>query len=135
MKGFGVNPRTAFEKGYPSFSSVGGYTLIYLDNDDNVLCAECAAAEPEITTPLNHQHAYWEGPDIYCEECGATIESSYGDPETEEDNPWVDTHTVLAETASKLLSHPTTKTHRAFAGNVKSGVASWTRTARSSAST
>ncbi len=67
-------------KKLPAFSSVGCYTLIYLDSSDNVLCAPCAT-EDGLTE--NNAHPFWEGPDMSCDECGDVMESSYGDPDAD----------------------------------------------------
>lgn len=53
---------------------VNGYRVLYVDAEGNVLCGDCAAE-------TDSQHPYWEGPDMTCDECDATIESAYGDPE------------------------------------------------------
>jgi hypothetical protein len=62
----------------PAFTSIGAYTLIYLTTDNDVLCADCANAE-ENQDSLT-QAPFYEGADLYCDGCGASIESSYGDP-------------------------------------------------------
>ena len=72
---------------YPSYSYVGGYTIVYYDETDgSVLCGKCAM-QGDIQTLLNeyeykiHQMFYDEGPNIFCDECNAEIESSYGEVE------------------------------------------------------
>ena len=66
----------------PRFSSVGGYSILYLDAEDNVLCACCASLEGLLDI---NGHPFWEGPALDCDECGETIESSYGDPDQDQD--------------------------------------------------
>lgn len=65
----------------PQFSSLGGYTILYLDAKDVVLCADCAS-DPE--NEATASGSFDEGPPEYCEECNAEIESSYGDPDKDE---------------------------------------------------
>jgi hypothetical protein len=65
---------------FPSFTELGGYTIIYIDKVD-VLCATCAKEYHEQTGEIPESDVYWEGPVIHCENCNAEIESSYGDPE------------------------------------------------------
>lgn len=67
----------------PAYAWPGGYTIVYYSDDGSVFCADCASqdgAEPPITA----WETYDEGPDIYCDGCGARLESSYGDPWAEE---------------------------------------------------
>ena len=84
----------------------GGYPLTYLDAWNEVLCPDCAiqsernyatemldamcqwCLDPEwdCGTPDTRflPQAYgvhWEGPPEYCHDCGAEIESAYGEPE------------------------------------------------------
>jgi hypothetical protein len=70
---------------FPKFAWPGGYTLMYLDERDNVLCAECADVHVEEGGKLNSCGTYDEGPVMYCDECNAEIESSYGDPDEEDE--------------------------------------------------
>lgn len=58
----------------------GGYQMIYVTRDGDVLCAKCAwiaivGDNPTIST------VYWEGADLYCDDCGALLPSAYGDPD------------------------------------------------------
>lgn len=66
----------------PAFTEVGGYPITYIGYDGRELCAECAASSENegSTKPFVH----WEGPDSYCDECNAVLESAYGDPEEQE---------------------------------------------------
>jgi hypothetical protein len=65
----------------PSYTSIGSYPLVYLDNMDNVLCPCCASEEEEETTP----HINWEDPYLYCDECSDRIESAYAEEEEDDD--------------------------------------------------
>lgn len=63
----------------PAYSDVGGYTLIYLTLPDNdTLCAECATKELDNTDTEVIYGVFWEGDPTSCDECGKSIESSYG---------------------------------------------------------
>lgn len=64
----------------PAFSFPGLYPIFYLNDREDILCAECAAKNAEEV--VNHS-IYWEGPSMYCDECGEEIQSAYGDPEEE----------------------------------------------------
>lgn len=62
----------------PDVSSIGGYTLIYFDKQDNVMCGGCATKNAKDIVALR---TYDEGAAIECTDCGEQIESSYGEPE------------------------------------------------------
>lgn len=67
-------------KGY---SSIGGYTVLFLDVYNNVYCNTCATDEIEsIVKPFTH----WEGDSLYCEGCNQELPSEYGNPEEEDNN-------------------------------------------------
>ncbi len=63
----------------PSFSSIGGYTIIYYSKEEDPYCGECASQHQEEHNPILHAGTYDEGPDLFCTECGKTIMASYGD--------------------------------------------------------
>lgn len=66
----------------PAYTSVGGYTIVYLTADSLVLCAPCANKPvDEWSNPAVDGDVYWEGPPMECDDCNAAIESSYGDPD------------------------------------------------------
>ena len=76
----------------PAFTSYGGYTLIYVTQDNSTLCAGCATEEmldyldPDFdcnADPPVEYGTYDEGADLNCESCNAVIKSSYGDPDDE----------------------------------------------------
>lgn len=54
----------------------GGYAILYHDVAGDVFCPDCAATAGVVTSFI-----HWEGPPLYCDECGKTLESEYGDPE------------------------------------------------------
>lgn len=60
----------------------GGYPIIYVIGGE-VFCNKCAAElrdSEDGCTNITHD-TYMEGPPEDCAECGAVIESAYGDPE------------------------------------------------------
>ena len=82
----GKTPRATVTPADPlmPFTSIGSYTIVYLDKRNNSLCADCAtharvAGEKVIAS------TYDEGPDLDCDECGEVMKASYGDPD--EDGP------------------------------------------------
>lgn len=77
-----MSPKEAYDKGFPSFTSVGGYTLVYVANDESLLCACCAAEEATEDGPPASPTVFWEGPPEHCEGCNKLIESAYGDPDS-----------------------------------------------------
>jgi hypothetical protein len=65
------------EKGnFPAYAWPGGYPIIYVTDDADILCADCAAKEGDKFLADIH----YEGPPEYCADCGKEIESAYGDP-------------------------------------------------------
>lgn len=77
--------RNALDTLFPKYTSLGAYTVVYIESY-NVLCARCAR-----DYFLSHRDAviiantYDEGPTLYCDNCSAPIESSYGDPDDPDD--------------------------------------------------
>jgi hypothetical protein len=66
----------------------GGYTLVYLCADGEVICAKCANEWAGDREQWQGQEpiaadAHWEGPDLECANCNAGMPSEYGDPEEE----------------------------------------------------
>ena len=64
----------------PAYAWPGGYPIVYLDQENLPLCADCATVE---VSGLGGRLIHYEGPPERCEECNAEIESAYGDPEEE----------------------------------------------------
>ena len=56
----------------PHYTSVGSYPLLYLTDENSVLCPGCASTANEPSTP----HTNYESV-CYCDECSAEIESAY----------------------------------------------------------
>jgi hypothetical protein len=74
----------------PSFTSVGGYPLIYLTRGNDVLCADCATEQIDAGNdtnddPVVNVDPYFEGADEICANCNKHIESAYGDPDADDD--------------------------------------------------
>ena len=63
----------------PTYSFPGGYSILYLTKGGDVLCSDCANDDDEPTELTSFVR--WEGADIECAECNATLASDYGDPE------------------------------------------------------
>ena len=75
---------------FPAYAWPGGYTLLYLDRENSTLCADCAttsADDPDEVPQFKPVacDVYYEGPNLYCDQCNAVIESAYGDPDEDED--------------------------------------------------
>lgn len=68
---------------FPSSAWPGGYTMVYLTNGGDVLCADCA--RESVDTGEDDAAAYAqthdEGPAEHCANCARVLEASYGDPE------------------------------------------------------
>jgi len=62
--------------GLPQYTSVGCYTILYLDKHSEPLCVACATWE-RFKGPIV-SGAFWEGDSLQCAECNGDIESSYG---------------------------------------------------------
>ena len=74
----------------------GGYRLNIVMSDGELCCTECSRREFKNICQSTIEPAYgrgwaalgieiyWEGPDLACVQCGAAIESEYGDPEASE---------------------------------------------------
>ena len=71
----------------PAYAWPGGYQIIYIDEENNVLCSDCADKNDNL--PYNPRlvtyDIYYEGPTIQCEGCNCDIESTYGDPDEEDE--------------------------------------------------
>jgi len=71
---------------FPRYSSVGGYSVVYVTADSDCLCADCVNEEAQYEEDDDGWEVvcadvHWEGPPLTCAQCGADIESSYGDPD------------------------------------------------------
>jgi hypothetical protein len=63
-----------------AFTDVGCYPIFYLDEEEDVLCADCAdVARTDADLPqIIAAEVNWEDPAMYCA-CGDRIESAYGE--------------------------------------------------------
>ena len=69
----------------PAYAWPGGYPLVYVDADGNLLCPDCAnKPEDEYGAPIVDGFIHYEGPSMFCDDCYKEIESAYGDPEGDE---------------------------------------------------
>jgi hypothetical protein len=66
----------------PSYAWPGGYQLQYLTADGLTICPSCAN-QSDTSDPVVAGDVYWEGPEVPCDDCGAMLESAYGDPEAD----------------------------------------------------
>jgi uncharacterized protein YbaR (Trm112 family) len=75
----------------PAYAWPGGYPIFYIFRDGGVCCPECTNANiVSIDEERNNSHGGWalaasevnyEDDSLYCDHCGAEIESAYGDDE------------------------------------------------------
>lgn len=74
----------------------GGYPLVLVMSDGEVLCAKCTRTEfPQIARSTIQRardgwqcegvQVHWEGSDEYCAHCNTAIKSAYGDPDSGEE--------------------------------------------------
>ena len=81
-------PTRNSDRSLPAYAWPGGYPVLYLDKDNEVLCAKCATedlAEGDGLLSMVGYFVHYEGPSEFCADCNAEVESAYGDPETEND--------------------------------------------------
>lgn len=66
-----------------SFTDVGCYPIFYVNEDDDLLCPECATVTltDEDLSQIVSADVNWEDPAMFCAECGARIESAYAEDE------------------------------------------------------
>ncbi len=67
----------------PTFSSVGGYPLFYVDAHNNVLCPDCANENDEFSEELTDYDVNYEDPALYCDHCSCRIESAYAEDDAD----------------------------------------------------
>ncbi len=65
---------------WPNSAWPGMYQLIYFTKDGLTICPDCANRDVDQSQEVIDGDAFFEGPDIPCDDCGKQIESSYGDP-------------------------------------------------------
>lgn len=87
----------------PHYAWPGGYPIVYITNDNQLLCPDCATKsllDPDEWDDWKPSEwfIHYEGPPEYCGECNAEIESAYGDPAE-----------IEPPTISKNLLDPLTK--------------------------
>ena len=73
--------RKIVENVFSSCAWPGGYTIIFIDDSNNVYCSECARKVYFDERQDIFRDAYYEGSSLYCEECNKKLEASYGDPD------------------------------------------------------
>lgn len=64
---------------FPAVCPIGGYSYLYIDERDNILCPTCAnkMIEDDITD-IKQIYIHWEGLPLECEECHTILDSEYG---------------------------------------------------------
>lgn len=67
---------------YPAFAWPGGYPIVYMENNDDVICPDCANKNND-TWHIVGWFIFYEGPSRWCGECNTEMESAYGDPDEE----------------------------------------------------
>ncbi len=100
MRRNGIRKEFRLEDGtLPKYAWPGFYPLYYQDEDNVVLCPDCAnelekayregdadyREFAEQGLPDNYG-INWEDPTLYCDECGKRIESAYAEDEGEDKN-------------------------------------------------
>ena len=78
--------REHYKKMFRNFAWPGGYTVLFTTDDGDVFCGECAEKYFILENEDVTADIYYEGPTVQCDGCGREIESSYGDPDAEEEN-------------------------------------------------
>jgi len=79
---------------YPAYAWPGGYPILYVADDGEWACPACVNGEngAEFSADPDHDadgwriegyQVHWEGEPAICSHCGASIESAYGDPDSE----------------------------------------------------
>ena len=72
----------------PAYAWPGGYPIVYMAEDNGILCPKCAN---EYVPERDNQDqlravayfVHYEGPAEQCENCNVLIESAYGEPDGE----------------------------------------------------
>lgn len=57
----------------------GGYPLVYLDSQNNVLCPPCASDNDEYDAMIVAAEINWEDTALHCDHCSNQIEAAYGE--------------------------------------------------------
>ena len=79
----------------PHYAWPGGYQILYLCEDDSILCPECVNDEDLVYTGEHHPDSWsdprwhvvgqlvnWEGPPETCDHCNVVFASEYGEQES-----------------------------------------------------
>jgi hypothetical protein len=70
--------RDAHNGTLPAYAWPGGYQMFYLDNQNNVLCPDCANADgydsEPIAADINYEDAW-----LFCDNCSEQIPAAYAD--------------------------------------------------------
>jgi hypothetical protein len=69
----------------PAYAFPGGYPIIYVTTDGEILCTKCATedlSEGDGMLSVAGCDVFYEGQPEFCADCNVQIDSAYGDPET-----------------------------------------------------
>ena len=61
---------------YDSYAWPGGYPLFYLEQDNSIICPQCANKGEQQTT-IVAVDANYEDTELYCDNCNNRIEAAY----------------------------------------------------------
>ena len=76
----------------------GGYPVVYLDGDNETLCAQCATNDEAKGNSIPSAFLHYEGDPVYCVDCNAKIESAYGVPGSTKETNGIEGTRVTAYT-------------------------------------
>ena len=62
----------------PQYTTLGGYTILYVTRHGETLCAKCASENTDREDPVTDAGTFDEGEPEHCANCYREIESSYG---------------------------------------------------------
>ncbi len=70
-----------------AFAWPGGYPMYYVTRDGLTICPQCAGDdEKNDSDPVVGGDVFWEGPPMWCDDCGREMESAYGDPDNDSED-------------------------------------------------
>jgi hypothetical protein len=77
--------KVAIKGMFEPYAWPGGYQMVYIDQEEGLLCPDCAKAEYIEQGTKFTGDIYYEGPTMYCENCNRALPSAYGDPDATEE--------------------------------------------------
>lgn len=100
------------------FAWPGGYSIRYFFEQSRevlVLCWDCATKAVNGIADKNSDYEdykfhssfiHWEGESIWCDDCGVELESEYGVPDSEENEPQIDSGELACEKTPTVVIPP-----------------------------